>query len=103
MRKVARHIKYLPVEFIKNDLIISDNEDDKLCFFQFLAICLNKELANTKKYDCTKRTKVAKKLLLKEHNIEYTTKIPNRGLKILKDFKGITMEQMEELTKKYHL
>ena len=103
MRKVTRHIKYLPVEFFKNDFIISDNEDDKLCFFQFLAICLNKELENTKKYNCTKRAKVAKKLLLKEHNIEYTTKIPNRGLKILKDFKGITMEQMEELAKKYHL
>uniref|UniRef100_UPI0025A4E867 hypothetical protein n=1 Tax=Bacteroides acidifaciens TaxID=85831 RepID=UPI0025A4E867 len=43
------------------------------------------------------------KILLKEHNIEYNTKIPKQGLKILNEFKGVTMEQMEELAKKYHL
>ena len=113
MRKVTGHIKDLPEEFIKNDFIISDNEDDKLCFYRFLAICLSDiiivnnveihKLANTQKYDCAKRTKVAKKILLKEHNIEYNTKIPKQGLKILKEFKGVTMEQMEELAKKHHL
>lgn len=64
-----------------------------------MAIYLNNELANTQKYDSAKRTKVAKKILLKGHIIKYTTKIPTKRLKILKEFKGITMEQME-LTKK---
>ena len=65
------------------------------------AICLNNEIVNTQKYDCAKRTKVAKKLLLKEHNIEYTTKIPTQGLKILKEFKGVTLEQMEEISSQH--
>ena len=113
MRKVTGHIKDLPEEFIKNDFIISDNEDDKLCFYRFLAICLSDiiivnnveihKLADTQKYRVQDRTKVAKKILLKEHNIEYNTKIPKQGLKILKEFKGVTMEQMEELAKKHHL
>ena len=61
MRKVTWDIKDLPIEFIKNDFIVSANEDDILYYYRFLAIYLNNELANTPKYDCAKQTKVAKK------------------------------------------
>ena len=82
MRKVTGHIKDLPKEFIKNDFIISDNEDDKLCFYRFLAICLSEydektktyNLANTQKYDCAKRTKVAKKYFSKNIILNITPK-----------------------------
>ena len=103
MRKITGRIKDLPIEFIKNDFIICDNEDDKLCFFRFLAVCLNEELANTKKYKTKERTKIAKKLLLKEHNIIYNTKIPNEGKKILNEFEGVSMEQMKDLAQKNHI
>ena len=101
MRKVTGHIKDLPQIFkSQKNHIIADDEDDCLCWFRFLACCLYPKLTNPENqrkeknnyYTINHRTKVAKKLLLEEHNIKYTTKIPKEGQKILDDFKGVTLD-----------
>ena len=104
MRKVSGHIKDLPIEFKKqHNNIIVDDEDDNLCWYRFLACCLYPEFRNTKKYKIIDRTKKAKKLLLEEHGITYTTKIPEEGTKILNTFQGITMEDMKESAEKHKI
>ena len=44
MRKTTGHIKELPIEFKNSKFIIVDDEDDKLCWYRFLACCLYPEL-----------------------------------------------------------
>ena len=110
MRKVTGHIKDLPNEFKNNNHIITDNEDDKLCWYRFLACCLFSELTNPSKplatktkYNISDRTKRAKILLLEEHGITYKTKIPQAGIEILEKFNGTTMEEMYESAKKHKI
>ena len=101
MRKVTGHITDLPQIFkAYNIYIIADDEDEYLCWYRFLACCLYHELTNLENqrkeknnyYTINHRTKIDKKLLLEEHNIKYTTKIPKEGQKILDDFKGVTLD-----------
>ena len=105
MRKVTGKIKDLPIEFIKNELIITDNIDDNLCFYRFLAICLDQNLSNKKLANITNRTNAAKKLLLNENNIEFKSlrKLSNSAKDFINKYKGTTYEEMKDLVKKYHL
>ena len=104
MRKVTGHIKDLPQEFKCNsNYIIVDDEDDNLCWYRFLVCCLYPELVDTKKYNIKNRTKIAKKLLLEEHNISYTTKIPKEAQTILDNYQGSTMEDMKASAEKHKL
>ncbi len=104
MRKVTGRIKDLPEIFKKsNNYIIVDDEDDNLCWYRFLACCLFPELTNTTKYDIKHRTKRAKKLLLEEYGITYTTKIPKHAQRLLDNFQGVTMEEMKELAEKHKI
>ena len=58
-------------------------------------------------YYCTKRTKVAKKLPPKVHDIEYSAHMTKanrmKAHNILKEFKGVTMELMKDIASNYHL
>ena len=112
MRKVTGHIKNLPQIFKNNNnYIIVDDEDDNLCWYRFLACCLYPELTNPEGqrksknmvYTIEHRTKRAKKLLLEEHNITYTTKIPNYGKTILAQFQGSTTEDMMKSAEKHKI
>ena len=50
----------LPEELVKSKLIITDNEDDKMCWYSFLAVCVNPKLLNYKSYKLNDRTNYAR-------------------------------------------
>ena len=99
LRKTNGKIANLPIEFIKSKYVITDNEDDKLCWYRFLAVCLNPKLANTKTFNIRDRTAAAKELLCKEHGIEYldnANRPTEAAKKLLSEFDGVTQEYMME-------
>ena len=86
----------LPDEIIKSKLIITDNVDDSLCWYRFLAVCLKPSLLNYKKYKLADRTAYAKRLVCEEHGHSYTTKISKEAQKFLDKYDGTTMEEMKK-------
>ena len=107
MRKVTGHIKDLPVEFKKNNLIITDDVDDNLCWYRFLAICLDEKLQNTKEYGIKYRTNAAKRLLLENHGIKYGANMSKnnriKAKEILENFAGVSVDEMKEDAAKYKI
>lgn len=98
--KISGKINGLPEEFIKSHAIIVDNEDDGLCFYRFLACCLDSNLTNAKSFNLKNRTSKAKALLLEKYGIKFTSnmtqKDKQRTYKILSSFKGINQYEMKE-------
>ena len=101
LQKVSGYIAKLPKIFINNHYIITDNIDDNLCWYRFLATCIY-QMAN-KQYKPIDRTNKAKKLLLEEHGIIYNTKIPKNGIELLQNYQGSNIEQMQESAKKHNI
>ena len=100
--KVTGKVK-LPEELIKSHLIITDNDDDGLCWYRFLSICLDPKLANAKKYSIVHRTQAARKLLCQDHGVTYSTRPTKAAQSIINSFKGMTMEEMKESAKMNHI
>ncbi|KAK8838032.1 hypothetical protein M9Y10_035980 [Tritrichomonas musculus] len=86
--KVTGKIEHLPEEFVKSRLIIADNEDDKLCWYRFLSICLDKTLLKRKLFH---RTSKAKMLLCEEHGHPYTTHLTKEAKNIIDNFNGTSV------------
>ena len=93
----------LPDEIVRSKLIITDNDDDGLCWYRFLSICLDPKFGNTKKYDLTKRTSAARKLLCMDHGVSYSTKPTKAAKSIIDSFKGMPLEEMKESAMKNHI
>ena len=93
----------LPDEIIKSKLIITDNVDDNLCWYRFLAVCVKPELLNYKKYKLADRTAYAKRLLCEEHGLPYTTKISKEAQKFLDKYDGTSMEEMKKSAEKHKI
>lgn len=93
--------------FGRNKFVVTDNVDDKLCWYRFLAICLNTKLSDVRTFKTSDRTLAAKRLLLKKHGIEYTNHMTNQqkeqANKIINEFKGVNMYEMKEEAKEYEL
>ena len=98
--KVTGKIEHLPEEFVKSRLIIADNEDDKLCWYHFLSICLDKALLKRKLFH---RTSKAQMLLCEEHGHPYTTHLTKEAKKVIDNFIGTSIEEMKESAKKYRI
>ena len=102
--KVTGKIEHLPEEFVKSRLIIADNEDDKLCWYRFLAICLNPKLINPKKTITIKdRTKQAKRLLCDERGAPYKTQLTKEAKEVLDNFTETSVEEMKESAKMHKI
>ena len=93
----------LPKELVSSKMIIADNDDDGLCWYRFLSICLNPQLKNTKKYDLAKRTSAARKLLCMDHGVSYSTKPTKVAQSIINSFNGMSIEEMKESAMKNHI
>ncbi|WP_334089833.1 hypothetical protein, partial [Helicobacter typhlonius] len=93
----------LPEELVKSKLIITDNEDDKMCWYRFLAVCVNPKLLNYKSYKLNDRTNHARRLLCEEHGFPYKTKITNEALNFLNNYDGTTMEEMKLSAQKHKI
>ena len=89
----------LPIELIKSNLIIVDNVDDKLCWYRFLAVCLNHKLCETKKYNINNRTNYANRLLAEEHGHPYKTHMTKQAKAIIDNFNGMTEDEMKDSAK----
>ncbi|KAK8834395.1 hypothetical protein M9Y10_025167 [Tritrichomonas musculus] len=98
--KVTGKIEHLPEEFVKSKLIIADNEDDKLCWYRFLSICLDRTLLKRKLFH---RTSKAKMLLCEEHGHLYTTHLTKEAKNIIDNFNGTSVEEMKESAKKHKI
>ena len=103
LRKTTGKIVNLPEEFTKSRWVIVDNEDDNLCWYRFLSICLDQSLINAKTNRIQNRTQVAQKILCEDHGAPYKTKMTNAARKVLSEFDGVTMKQMKASAKKHHI
>ena len=111
--KVSRLVKVtgkvkLPDELVKSRLLITDNDDDGLCWYRFLSVCLNPELGNlikptTKKYSIVHRTSAARKLLCQDHGVTYSTRPTKAAQSILDSFNGMSTEEMKASAMKNHI
>ena len=101
--KVSGKIDDLPVEFLKSKFVITDNEDDGLCWYRFLAICLEPKLGEAKTFKLKDRTQAARKLFCKDHGAEYTTRPTKAAQTLLKSFNGMTLDEMKESAKKHQI
>lgn len=100
MVKVAGRIESLPEEVIKSKLIITDNEDDGLCWYRFLAICVNPKLIKMKMIE---RTKQAKRLICDYHGCPYKTQPTYDAKEFLNNYEGTTWDEMKERAKHYKI
>ena len=100
MIKVTGYIPRLPVAITcKSKFVIVDNVDDKLCWYRFLAICKNKDLAD-RKFNVSNRTQAARKLLCADNGEHYTTRQTKKAKEIIDNFDGMTTDEMKESAKK---
>ena len=90
----------LPEELIKSRLIITDNEDDNLCWYRFLAICLYPDMIKRK---LNHRTSLARRILCEDHGFPYKTNITNEALNFLNHYEGTTMEEMKLSAQKHKI
>lgn len=88
--------------FGKNKYIICDNIDDNLCWYRFLATCLDGRLEK-KPFTVKDRTASAKKLLCEEHGLQYTKKPSQAAKQLITSFNGITIDEMKESAKKHNI
>ena len=72
MLKISGKSKGPPELIINSKLIIVDNEEDQLCWYRFIALCVYPELLNTKKYYIMDHSQKLKAILLADHGITYS-------------------------------
>ena len=100
MLRISGKVKGLPDVFIKSHSIIVDNEDDRLCWYRFLALCLYPELRDTKKFYIKHRKQKAKAILLADHGITYNNHMTQadkkRAAAVLNEFQGMNQYDMKD-------
>ena len=89
--KTTGKIEGLPKEFEQSKWIITDNVDDNLCWYRFLAVCLNEKLAETRTFKINDRTSAAQRLLCDERGCSYSRNRPALANKILSEFNGVSI------------
>lgn len=93
--------------FIKFHSRVVDNDDDRLCWYSFLVLCLYLELRDTKKFNIKNRTQKTKAILLAERGINYSNLMTQADKKpataVFNDFQGMKQYDMRDDAFRRHL